>query len=87
MNSRPPPSLPNWFQNTSSATSLQNRSTFLQHQYQQEQQSNQNYNNTNVSGLFSNSNVLHPGNNNPNVRPTQQLFQGNNSTHSVFPWM
>lgn len=76
---RPPPSLPNWFQNTSSSTSFQNRSTT--------QSSWQNNNNTTNSTPLSFSGVVYSGNNNPNIRPTQQPSQGNNSTHSVFPWM
>ncbi|CAF0927525.1 unnamed protein product [Rotaria sordida] len=87
-NNRPPPSLPNWFQNTANSMSFQYRSTTSQQQQQQQPQSpRQNNNNTTISAPFSFSSTAYSGNNNPSVRPTQQSFQGNNSTHSVFPWM
>ncbi|CAF2673717.1 unnamed protein product [Rotaria sp. Silwood2] len=85
-NNRPPPSLPNWFQNTSNSTSFQYRSTTSQQQQQSPRQNNNN-NNTAVSSSFSFSSTAYSGNNNSSVRPTQQSFQGNNSTYSVFPWM
>lgn len=81
-NNRPPPSLPNWFQNTSNSTSFQYRSTTSQ-----QQSPWQNNNNPSISTPFSFSSAAHSGNNNPSVRPTQQSFQGSNSTYSVFPWM
>jgi len=81
-NNRPPPSLPNWFQNTSNSISFQNRLTISQ-----QQSPWQNNNNTTISTPFSFSNVAHSSNNNPNIQPIQQPFQGNNSTYSVFPWM
>jgi rRNA processing protein Gar1 len=76
---RPPPSLPNWFQNTSNPY----RPT-TSHQ----QSPWQNHNNPPTGSLFSFSNVSHSGTNNPNIRSTTlQPSQGNNSTHSIFPWM
>ncbi len=76
-NNRPPPNLPNWFQNTSNPTSFQYRPTTSQ-----QQSPWQNPNNPPISTPSSYS-----GHTNPSIRPTQHLFQGNNSTHSVFPWM
>ncbi|CAF0952001.1 unnamed protein product [Adineta steineri] len=78
---RPAPSIPNWFQNTSNSPSPQYRSTIPQSSWQNNANTT-----TNMSTPFSN--VVSSSTNNPNVRPTQQQsFQGNSSTHSVFPWM
>lgn len=42
-------------------------------------------NNMNASNAFPN--VGRPYDSNTNIQTTQQTFQGNSSTHSVFPWM
>lgn len=84
---RPPPSLPNWFQNTSSATSsFPSRPTFSQQQQPPPPSWRQSSHPT-ASTQFPFSSVPHSGNTNPRLQSTQQALQGNNSTHSVFPWM
>lgn len=77
--SRLPPTIPNWFQNTSNLSPFQ-YSTMAQQQ--SPWQSNQNYSSF-VGGPHFSSNDT----NRQQQQQQQQPFQSNKSTHSAFPWM
>ncbi|CAF0934782.1 unnamed protein product [Adineta ricciae] len=80
---RPAPNIPNWFQNTSNASSFQSRPAALPQAFWQNSTSA-----ASNSNPFTFSNVISSNSNNANDQSTQQSsFQGNFSTHSAFPWM
>lgn len=73
---RPVPSIPNWFQSTSTSQSRPQQSLSTGH-----------FNNDISSAQFPSSSGFQSSNNNLNLQSTQQAVQGNHNTHSVFPWM
>ncbi|UJR28763.1 hypothetical protein I4U23_009989 [Adineta vaga] len=80
---RPPPNLPNWFQNTSNTSSFQSRSATPSQTFWQNPPDS-----TTNSNPFTSFNVMNSNTNNSNERSTQaSSFQGSTSTHSAFPWM